>query len=281
MAARFSRASASAAPEDSTARDAPGPAARGGDGEAARVGEDVEHAPALGQRLDEIARVALVEVEARLLPRQHVHEVAPPTLPDRDRPARRVSPQRALSRREALAPRGRRVGALEADRCSARGLERAGHGLAARGHPGRGQLHDHHVGVAVRHEPRQAIRLGVHEPHRIGIPQQGIARASRQRRRNALLEPALGRRLLAEGQQPHPQRRVRREVPEAQHLPLGGEHAREGTGRRRFLAGLHARDRAGEHPGMAPAHRAIAAGLKDDVDHGACSGLAGGPAMVA
>ena len=209
------------------------------------------------------------------------HLEAPPALPDRDRRARRVAPQRALSRREALAARGRRVGPLIADRRGARSLERAGHGLAAHGHPDRGQLHDHHVGIAVRHEPRQAIRLGVHDPQSIGIPQQGIRRAARQRRLDALLEPALGRRLLAKGQQSHPQHRVRREVPEAQHLPLGGEHAREGAGRRRLLAGLHARDGTGEHPGMAPAHRAIAAGLKDDVDHEACSGLAGGPGMVA
>ncbi len=70
-------------------------------------------------------------------------------------------------------------------------------------------------------------------------------------------------------------------MPEAQHLPLGGEHTREAAGHGLFLAGLHARDRTGEHPGMAPAHGAIAAGLKDDVDHGVCSGLAGRQAMVA
>src|SRR5262249_57667738 len=62
---------------------------RGGDREAAGVGERVEHAPAARQPADAQAVVALVEEEAGLLPVQDVGHEAHAVLHDRD-PRRRL-----------------------------------------------------------------------------------------------------------------------------------------------------------------------------------------------
>ncbi len=75
-------------------RDAGRAAVRGRHREAAAVGEEIEHAPARRQALHEIARVALIEIEAGLLAVDQVDLVAPAALADRDRAGRRLAPER-------------------------------------------------------------------------------------------------------------------------------------------------------------------------------------------
>ena len=91
------------------ARAAPGSGRR----EAARVGEQIQHASAGGQRLDQLPRVPLVEVKARLLPLDHVHPVAPGALADLHGRVGKLAPQHALAGRHPFAASGRRVRALE------------------------------------------------------------------------------------------------------------------------------------------------------------------------
>ena len=175
---------------------------------------------------------------------------------------------------DALAPRRRRVGALEARRRGSGLAQRAQEERATYAHARGAKLHDHDVAVAIDHEPGKPVRFAVHETHCVRLADEGIPRAPGDGLRNPLDEERVVRCLLAEDEKPHADLRGRGVVSEAERLPFGGHHPRPRAGG--LLACVeNARHRAREHPGVTSAGGSVAAGEEDDVDHAATMGQRG------
>jgi hypothetical protein len=133
-------------------------------------------------------------------------------------------------------------------------------------HARRSQLHDDYVAVAIGDEAGQAVSLGVDEPERLRAGEQRVPGAHRRCRGDALGKQAHRGILLAPRQHPHADARMRGEVPKSERLALATDHANPVA---RAGPALDPAHRAGEHPGVAPAHRPVATSVKHDVGHGA------------
>jgi hypothetical protein len=145
--------------------------------------------------------------------------------------------------------------------------------VAPDAHARRRHLHDDHVAVTIDDEAGQAVGLGVDESERLGADEQRVRGAPRRRCGKALGDQALPGLLLAPRQHPHADVRVGGEVAEAERLALAAHHAHPVARAGPAFDPVH---RAGEHPGVAPAHRPVAATAKDDVGHEASLACIGG-----
>ena len=81
---------------------------------------------------------------------------------------------------------------------------------------------------------------------------------------DSLDDETVVRRSLAKAQDPNPQTRLRREVAEAQTLPISREDPHPGAGLRRAIDPI---DRPREDPGMTATNRAISCRFQYDIDH--------------
>ncbi len=205
------------------------------DAEAARVAEGVEHAAALGVGAHLEPMHPLVEEEARLLAPQEVHRELRGSLVDGDRP-RQAPLQEAVHRIEPLLlaaglaalHEGREAFPfpdLEEDRPPgvAQGLQTGG-----------AHLEHQRLGIAVHHQPRQAITLAEHPAAAaLGAPQaQFLAQA--QGGFEPRPEEGLVQRGVLEAEDPCGQRARGTGRAHAQHLAgIIGEAHEVGLGRSR------------------------------------------------
>lgn len=235
-----------------------------GDGEASRVREQVENAAAACEPLNEISRVALIEVEAALLSLREVDLVATAAFADQQGMRRIGPPERLLHGLEAVPARRRGVVASIPGPRARGPPERFGHEGRPRAHPRARAADDDGVRVAIDHEARKPVSLGVDQPYAVGSGEKRIGRASRDRCIDACADARITRRILSDREQSDSDLRGGCEVAEAEGLALGRDHADPFA--RRGLAG-HACDRPREQPGVPPPHGAVASGGEDDVEH--------------
>ena len=258
--------------------------------EAARVGEAVEHVRVLRKGPHRRARVALVEVEPRLVPPAHIDEVADRPLLHLDQLGRLLAREEAdLVRAATLVRRGRPAAFREGRgllRSCAQALARAGVDVAAvvdapaTGHVAHQGLHKHRLPelrararelddgeavVDVGDHAGEAVALGVDDAHGVR-PSVGPERRAAP---DGVGDEAVDERRVrhgvrAEAQHPHADLAVGRVGPVPQAVALrGADRDRLADARRP----LDAADRPGEDPGMAMEGRVVALCVQDDLVH--------------
>ncbi len=226
-----------------------GAAGCGVDAEPAGAGEHVEHRRAGGQRADQGAVVALVEERPRLLPVDHVGLELQSELAVQDRCAGGLAVQghavvEAVHRRRALQRPGQAQ--HHGARPQRRHDDRQDRGQV--GDPRRAvQLEHEGVGVAVEHEPGEAVVLPVDAAVPGGVRGRQ-RRPSFQRGVQATLpERCIDRRRRTTVEDLQADRRARVVQPDRDELALVVEHHGQVTGR---AAGAERTDRLGVDPRM-------------------------------
>ncbi len=203
-------------------------------GEAAGAAEQVEHAGPVRERADEAPVVALIEEVARLLTPDDVGFEGESRLEERHRPGDGFAGHDlALLQPVQLLLAG---GAREAqhDRRRREHVDERVHHVAQVRHPRRGVQLDHeHVGVAVDHQPGEAVVLAVYDavPVRRGSLVGGQRRTPCRRLAQAGAEPrGVDRRRRAFVEHLHADRRGRIPQADGDETPVVVEHDREVAG---------------------------------------------------
>ena len=235
-----------------------GPARERGEREASRVAERVQHAPIPRVAADERAVVALVEIEARLLPMRDIDAVGDAGFDDVDDAVAPAS-HGPRARHEPFECPHLGVRALEDAACAGGRRERIDDRVAPAFRAGRRQLNDDGVCVAVGDDARKPVRLAVDEPARV-MACIDERRAGRHRAFDACGEK---RRIDRGGRIERPDAgadpRGRRIRAAAEKAAVRGDDLYRVSGRGRSVDGL---DGAREDPGMAQQQRALAAWCK-------------------
>ncbi len=229
-----------------------------GDAEAARVAvavEDALEAEVPDRVGEELAVVALVEIEAGLVAGRDVEGERPVVLANGHARARRVvaAAQPARRRHEPFALARRRVAALEEAPGMGLDHQRVGDDALPALDAGREELGREHVAVAIDDEAGQSVGLAVHEAHAVASDRQAPSH------RHGSRDPAREERgidtlLLVEAPCANADRRERAVRAPGQELAVARLDAN-----RLARVGLAAGDAALEHPRMAALQRALLA----------------------
>ena len=138
----------------------------GGSDHAERAGvrEGVEHAPASGVLGHCRASVALIEVEARLLPFCDRNCVPLTALDDEGLGIRHLTPQKTRTWRQVLALACVHIGPLKNAAHAGQCKQCVGHDLAPPIATGRAQLQHHAVAISIGDDTGYAVGLAEHQP---------------------------------------------------------------------------------------------------------------------
>ena len=232
------------------------------DREGAAVGEGVQDAPACGERAEPAARLALVEVEARLLTVVQVDHEPGAIFLDREAQRGRLAGEDAACPGEALLRAHRSLASLE-DTSRVKALLDRGDDGGRQARRTRGQeLADDEVPVPIDHDPGQAIAFAV--DHAVGLESPAEHLAPERER---LVEAADQRRvdrLVRAGEEADGDRRPRIAVPSGEEAAVRRQHAHRLARLCTFEA---AGDRAREYPRVTGPDGALAPRLEGDHTH--------------
>ena len=233
------------------------PARQGREAEAAGVGEAIQHIFARRQGTQQGAVGALVEVEAGLVARGHVHTETQAALRDEHIFQERLAKQEAAALRQPFQAAHIHIGTLVKTGRAAQFHQEGGQGIAPTLRPGAERLNDEGIGVAVHHQTGERIRFAVYQPQSVAFHS---GNESSPQSKGALQSGA--EKLRGDGFPGVP-------GPHAgANLGMGavgsqGERPPAGVanpqGRAHLRIPIHALHRAGEDPGMAAEKRFFAA----------------------
>ena len=249
---------------------------QGIDRETARITKGIEHRAAGGIPAHEFPIFALVEEEARLLPRLPVHQKPEPVFPHRERHGG-GAPQVTVHGAEA-GVEGHGLGAFVIDGrdTAAEAGEQGVRDLQPRAvHAYRVALHHGGRAVHIDDQPGKRVALPVHEPVAggliaVGQPEraaQGIGCG------DAVAPPRRVDLLLPEGEHPHGDGTDLKVAP-GQEVARLAEHIDDGSLGDLLLAfGFHIVDGSREDPGMAPQQRLLLTPVQVDLRYHAFFGV--------